>query len=146
MKNVSFDYRPGMEPGYARSSQRGVHRFHVCVDRDGTPAETIFRNPIVDEHGLAAQYDSAKHDMQKAISEASEMLGKELPELRREAEQASLQRETQRKERGQDAAELTRFRIAFAEALSPYPNLADRFASFPDEELLKIGQALLRRM
>ena len=68
--------------------------------------------------------------MQKAISKAWEMLGKELPELRQEAEKAAIQRET-----GQYAAQITRFRTALAEALSPYANLADRFASIPYHEL-----------
>ena len=61
MKNVSFDYRPGMEPAYTLSWHGGEYRYHVWVERDGTPAETIFRNPIVDERkpGLTRQYASA---------------------------------------------------------------------------------------
>ena len=46
------------------------------MERDGTPAETIFRNPIVDERkpGLTRQYASPEHGVQKAFTKAWEML------------------------------------------------------------------------
>jgi len=54
----------------------GEYRYHVWVERDGTPAETIFRNPIVDERkpGLTRQYASPEHGVQKAFTKAWEML------------------------------------------------------------------------
>ena len=49
MEELEFKFHPGKQPGCALSWQHGVYRFHVWVDRDGAPAETIFRDAIVGE-------------------------------------------------------------------------------------------------